>query len=131
MNRRDFHKTAAAVGAVAAREARVEHGLGQFGQCMPRQPFPVAFFVGELEEDALAFGVFEPLAVFLEELVGAALALDPDEQRQTRPGEGPKSAQRHHVNRGEIDDVHPVKALPVPSQCQCPLVSCGRLEERG
>ena len=40
-----------------------------------------AFFFGELEEDLLALGVFEALAVFLEELVRAALALDADEQR--------------------------------------------------
>ena len=40
-----------------------------------------ALLVGELEEDLLAFGVLEPLAVALEELVGAALALDADEQR--------------------------------------------------
>ena len=40
-----------------------------------------ALLVGELEEDLLAFGVLEPLAVALEELVRAALALDADEQR--------------------------------------------------
>ena len=40
-----------------------------------------AFFVGELEEDLLAFGVFEALAVSLEKLVRAALAADADEQR--------------------------------------------------
>src|SRR5215813_1705900 len=40
-----------------------------------------AFFVGELEEDLLAFRVLEALAVALEELVRAALAADPDEQR--------------------------------------------------
>ena len=40
-----------------------------------------ALFVGELEEDLLAFGVLEALAVALEELVRAALALDADEQR--------------------------------------------------
>ena len=40
-----------------------------------------ALLVGELEEDPLAFGVLEPLAVALEELVRAALALDADEQR--------------------------------------------------
>ena len=39
------------------------------------------FLVSELEENALAFGVFESLAVALEELVGAALAFDADEQR--------------------------------------------------
>src|SRR5262245_10516227 len=40
-----------------------------------------AFLFGELEEDLLAFGILEPLAVALEELVGAAFALDADEQR--------------------------------------------------
>ena len=40
-----------------------------------------ALLVGELEEDLLAFGVLEPLAVPLEELVRAALAPDADEQR--------------------------------------------------
>ena len=40
-----------------------------------------AFLVGKFQEDLLAFGVLEPLAVALEELVRAALALDPDEQR--------------------------------------------------
>ena len=39
-----------------------------------------ALFVGELEEDPLAFGILEPLAVAFEELVRAALALDADEQ---------------------------------------------------
>ena len=40
-----------------------------------------ALLVGELEEDALALGLLEALAVFLEELVRAALAADADEQR--------------------------------------------------
>src|SRR6185295_8555988 len=40
-----------------------------------------ALLVGELEEHLLAFGILEPLAVALEELVRAALALDADEQR--------------------------------------------------
>ena len=39
------------------------------------------FLVGKLQEDLLAFGVLEPLAVALEELVRAALALDADQQR--------------------------------------------------
>ena len=43
-----------------------------------------AFLVGKLQEDLLAFGVLEPLAVALEELVRAALALDADEQRLAR-----------------------------------------------
>src|SRR5262249_59273912 len=42
-----------------------------------------ALFPGELEEDLLSFRLVEPLAVFLEELVRAALALDPDEERFT------------------------------------------------
>src|SRR5205085_10156746 len=37
--------------------------------------------LGEFQEHLLALGVLEPLAVFLEELVRAALAFDPDEQR--------------------------------------------------
>ena len=41
----------------------------------------LALLVGELEEDLLAFGVLEPLAVFLEEPVRAALAADADQQR--------------------------------------------------
>ena len=41
----------------------------------------LALLVGELEEDLLALGVLEPLAVALEELVRAALAADADEQR--------------------------------------------------
>ena len=40
-----------------------------------------ALFLGELEEDLLAFGVLEALAVPLEELVRVALAADADEQR--------------------------------------------------
>src|SRR5262245_38508663 len=40
-----------------------------------------AFFLGEFEEDLLALGILETLAVALEELVRAALALDADEQR--------------------------------------------------
>src|SRR4051812_32108445 len=38
-------------------------------------------FVGEFEEDLLSFRILEPLAVFLEEAVGVALAADADEQR--------------------------------------------------
>jgi hypothetical protein len=41
----------------------------------------VAFLVRELEEDLLAFGVLEPLAVFLEEAMRVAFAADADEQR--------------------------------------------------
>ena len=41
----------------------------------------LALLVGELEEDLLAFGVLEPLAVLLEEAVRAALAADADHQR--------------------------------------------------
>src|SRR5262245_7672933 len=41
----------------------------------------VALLVGEFEEDLFALGVFEPLAVALEELVRAALAADADAQR--------------------------------------------------
>src|SRR5262249_19616186 len=40
-----------------------------------------ALLVGEFEEHLLAFRFLEPLAVALEELVGAALAADADEQR--------------------------------------------------
>src|SRR6185369_9831080 len=40
-----------------------------------------AFFVGELEEDRLAFRLLELLAVLLEEAVRAALALDADQER--------------------------------------------------
>src|ERR1700688_4373193 len=40
-----------------------------------------ALLFGELQEDPLAFGILEPLAVPLEELVGPALAFDADEQR--------------------------------------------------
>src|SRR5712672_1412650 len=39
------------------------------------------FLVGEFQEYLLALGVLEPLAVFLEEAVRAALASDADEQR--------------------------------------------------
>ena len=41
----------------------------------------LALLVGELEEDLLALGVLEPLAVLLEEAVRAALAADADHQR--------------------------------------------------
>src|SRR2546429_8954105 len=41
----------------------------------------LALLVGELEKDLLAFGVFEALAVLLEEAVRIALAADADEQR--------------------------------------------------
>ena len=40
-----------------------------------------ALLVGELEEDLLALGVLEALAVALEEPVRAALAADADHQR--------------------------------------------------
>src|SRR4051812_16699147 len=49
---------------------------------LPHQQIEVrALLVGELEEDLLALGILEALAVFLEEPVRAALALDADEQR--------------------------------------------------
>ena len=41
----------------------------------------LALLVGELEEDLLAFGVLEALAVLLEEAMRAALAADADHQR--------------------------------------------------
>src|SRR5690606_1317984 len=41
----------------------------------------LALLVGELEEDALALRLLEPLAVLLEEPVRGALAPDPDAQR--------------------------------------------------
>src|SRR6188768_2099233 len=40
-----------------------------------------ALLFGKLHEDLLPFGVLEPLAVFLEELVRASLAADADHQR--------------------------------------------------
>src|SRR5690348_2010951 len=40
-----------------------------------------AFFVGKLEKDLLAFGVFETLPVLLEEAMRAALAADANQQR--------------------------------------------------
>src|SRR5262245_1859306 len=39
-----------------------------------------ALLVSEFQEDLLALGVFETLAVTFEKLVRAALALDPDQQ---------------------------------------------------
>jgi len=39
-----------------------------------------ALLVGKFEEDLLAFRILETLAVFLEELVGPALAADADHQ---------------------------------------------------
>ena len=49
---------------------------------LANQQFEVlALLVGELQEDALAFGVLEALAVSLEEAVRAALAADADHQR--------------------------------------------------
>src|SRR5262245_26997370 len=41
----------------------------------------IALLVGKLEKDLLAFGVFEPFAVLLEEAMRATLAADPDHQR--------------------------------------------------
>src|SRR4030095_8126389 len=41
----------------------------------------VALFVSELQEDLFALGVFEALAVLLEEAMRASLAADPDDQR--------------------------------------------------
>ena len=43
------------------------------------QMFPL--FVGELEEDLFALGVFEAVSVFLEEPVRTALAADANQQR--------------------------------------------------
>src|SRR4051812_10087644 len=40
----------------------------------------LAFLFSELEEDLLALGVFEAVAIFLEEVVRSALALNADEQ---------------------------------------------------
>ena len=41
----------------------------------------LAFFLGELKKDLLPFGVFELLAVLLEEAVRSPLAADADHQR--------------------------------------------------
>src|SRR5687768_568515 len=41
----------------------------------------IVLLFGEFEKNALAFGLLEPLAIFLEELVRSALAANADEQR--------------------------------------------------
>src|SRR5258707_15606658 len=49
---------------------------------LPHQQIEVRLLLlGEFQEDLLALGVLESLAVFLEELVRTALALDADEER--------------------------------------------------
>ena len=74
------HRAERAAGA-RWRGAGVPLALAQRAVLADQQVEVRALFVGELEEDLLAFGVLEPLAVSLEELVRAALALDADEQR--------------------------------------------------
>ena len=65
----------------AARRGRAPGARASGAVLADQQIEVLALLVGELEEDLLAFGVLEPLAVSLEELVRAALALDADEQR--------------------------------------------------
>ena len=55
--------------------------VGQGAVFADQQVEMLALFGRELEEDLLALRVFEALAVALEEIVRAALALDADEQR--------------------------------------------------
>src|SRR5262249_48936172 len=69
-------RSAAAVWPGAAARAG-----GQRSVLADQQVEMVALLVGELEEDALAFGLLEPLAVPLEEAVRTALAADADQQR--------------------------------------------------
>ena len=70
-------------GRVGRRGRRAGAGLaGQERPVFADQQIEMgALLVGELQEDLLALGIFEPLAVALEELVRSALALDADEQR--------------------------------------------------
>src|SRR4051794_38371505 len=81
--RRSAPRGRTAGGACGGRAARRGGRLG-FGQrpILPDQePEMLALLVGKLEEDQLALGILEALAVPLEESVRAALAADPDHQR--------------------------------------------------
>ena len=77
----DHRRATPAARAVRRAGAAAALPLAQRAVLADQQVEVRALFVGELEEDLLAFGVLEPLAVALEELVRAALALDADEQR--------------------------------------------------
>src|SRR5687768_6136762 len=65
----------------AARRARPSLPLHERAVLAHQQVKVVALLVGELEEDLLALGILEALAVLLEEPVRAAFAADADHQR--------------------------------------------------
>ena len=67
--------------SVAGRSCRCAAALDEQTVLADQQLEMGALFVGEFEKDLLALGILELLAVALEELVRAALALDADHQR--------------------------------------------------
>src|ERR1051325_2181847 len=69
-------------GPIARRRlARTALALDERAVFAHEQVEGLALFVGELQEDLLAFRVLETFAVLLEEAVRVALAADADEQR--------------------------------------------------
>src|ERR1051325_6043098 len=69
-------------GPIARRRlARTALALDERAVFAHEQVEVLALFVGELQEDLLAFRVLETFAVLLEEAVRVALAADADEQR--------------------------------------------------
>ena len=89
----------------AVRRGRTRAGgcllLAQQAILADQQLEVLALFFGELEEDLLALGVLEPLAVALEEAVRAALAADADAAapRDRRRRRGAAARRRRRTGR--------------------------------
>src|SRR3954463_12015547 len=91
-----------------------------------------ALFVGELEEDLLAFGILEALTVFLEEAVRSALAPDSDHQRllivdavdQTLGALGEQAVRRPLE---EQEGRAGLEMRVAPQQLGVPILECGQM----
>src|SRR4051812_12464299 len=91
-----------------------------------------ALFVGELEEDLLAFGILEALTVFLEEAVRSALAADSDHQRllivdavdQTLGALGEQAVGRPFE---EQESRTGLEVRVAPQQLGIPVFECGQM----
>src|SRR3954470_7124999 len=91
-----------------------------------------ALFVGELEEDLLAFGILEALAVFLEEAVRSALASDSDHQRLLIVNAVDKtlSALGEQAVRCPFEEQEGRAGLEMrvaPQQLGIPILECGQM----
>src|SRR3954471_463046 len=91
-----------------------------------------ALLVGEFEEDLLAFGILEALAVFLEKAVRSALAPDSDHQRllildAVRPTLGALGEQAVRRPLEEQEGRAGLEMRVAPQQLGVPILECGQM----